>query len=237
MGNQVMLKKLNRFTIVSTILIAVFIIYVAADNINSKNMTWRQKISRSFYPALMWISKTTHIGAKKLSNSSAKPLVSFYSLTTVLNDGSVLNFETLKGKKILLVNTASDCGYTNQYSELQKLSVEFKGKLEVIGFPANDFKEQEKGSDQEIASFCKSNFGISFPVAVKSSVIKGATQNPVFNWLSDSTKNGWNNMAPSWNFAKYLVNENGYLVNYFDPGISPLSKELITAVEKKAPSL
>ena len=108
-----------------------------------------------------------------------------------------------------------------------------KGKLLVIGFPANDFKEQEKGTDEEIMQFCKLNYGVTFPLMKKSVVIRSAGQNPVFQWLTDSAKNGWNNKYPSWNFSKYLVNENGILTNYFDPSVSPLGKEIREAIEKK----
>jgi glutathione peroxidase len=145
--------------------------------------------------------------------------------------GTVLLFNSFKGKKLLLVNTASDCGYTNQYSDLQKLYEDFQDKLTVIAFPANDFKEQEKGSDEEISTFCKINFGVTFPIALKGPV-KGNGQQQVFQWLTDKTKNGWNNKSPSWNFCKYLVNEEGVLMNYFDPAISPLSEEIIMAIEQ-----
>ncbi len=228
-------QKLKQFIIVALILMAAFAIYVQVDNINTKNMTYRQKFLKTVYPMWMWFAKTAGIKAESTGNHSAKPLVSFYSLTVMLNDGTVLNFETLKGKKVLLVNTASDCGYTNQYQDLQKLAQRYKGKLEVIGFPANDFKGQEKGNDTAIAAFCRNNFGISFPLAAKSSVIKSGVQDPVFKWLSDSSQNGWNNKAPSWNFSKYVVNEKGELINYFDPSISPLSNEVIKAIEQNNP--
>jgi glutathione peroxidase len=165
------------------------------------------------------------------SLSSVKtPPVSFFSLKHKLNSGEILDFETLKGKKVLIVNTASDCGYTDQYADLQKLSDKFAGKLIILAFPANDFKEQEKGSDEEIASFCKLNYGITFPLMKKSSVIKSQWQNPVYQWLTDEQKNGWNAQPPSWNFSKYLVSENGTLLNYFGPAVSPLSKEISEAI-------
>ena len=160
------------------------------------------------------------------------PSVSFYSLKDTAIDGSVFDFEQLKGKKIMLVNTASDCGYTGQYDDLQKLSETYKGKLVVIGFPANDFKEQEKGTDEEIAAFCKLNFGVSFPLMKKSSVIKGTDQNKVFEWLTDPKKNGWNKQWPSWNFCKYIVDEQGMLTNYFGSTIEPLGKEITEALNQ-----
>jgi len=108
------------------------------------------------------------------------PPESFYELETSLNNGTQLKFSELKGKKVLLVNTASNCGYTNQYEALQQLHEQFREKLVVIGFPANDFKEQEKGSDDEIATFCQVNFGVTFPLAKKSTVI-GDQKNEVLN--------------------------------------------------------
>jgi glutathione peroxidase len=171
--------------------------------------------------------------ATTLSNDKIQPPVSFYSLKDTLNNGNTFDFSSLRGKKLLLVNTASDCGYTNQYDALQKLFVEHADKLIVIGFPANDFKQQEKGTDKEIAEFCRLNYRVTFPLMKKSIVKKRDGQNPVFQWLTDSTKNGWNNKPPSWNFCKYLVNENGVLTNYFGSAISPTSKEVIDAIEKK----
>lgn len=131
---------------------------------------------------------------------------------------------------MLLVNTASDCGYTPQYTELQKLYEDTKEAVEIIAFPANDFKEQEKGNDEEIAAFCTVNYGLSFPVAKKSSVVKGAAQNPVFRWLTDKSLNGWNDQPPSWNFSKYLVDEDGVLTHCFAPQISPLSEAVVKEI-------
>lgn len=131
----------------------------------------------------------------------------------------------------MIVNTASNCGYTNQYAELQKLSERFNEDLIVIAFPANDFKEQEKGTDEEIAQFCQVNYGISFPLAKKSKVVKGNGQNKVFQWLTHKELNGWNDKEPSWNFSKYLIDEDGNLSHYFDPAISPLSEQVFKALQ------
>lgn len=227
------MKKLKRFAIVFFLFIAAFAVYVEIANRNSKNMTYRQKILKAVYPVLMWASRLTGMNAEKLSNDKVKPPVPFYSLKGELGNGDSIDFNSFQGKKVLLVNTASNCGYTNQYDDLQKLSEQYKDKLLVIGFPANDFKEQEKGTDEEIMQFCKVNYGVTFRLMKKSVVIRSAGQNPVFQWLSDSAKNGWNNKYPSWNFSKYLVNENGVLTNYFDPSVSPLGKEILGAIEKK----
>jgi glutathione peroxidase len=181
----------------------------------------------------MWWAKLRGKNTAELINEQKKPPVSFYTLKDTLNSGSVMDFASLKGKKVLLVNTASDCGYTNQYNDLQALSETYRDNLVVIGFPANDFKEQEKGTDAEIAEFCKLNYGIGFPLMKKSIVIKKQEQNPVFKWLTDSTMNGWNNKPPSWNFTKYLVNEEGVLTNYFGASVSPLSSDIRDAINKK----
>lgn len=223
------MKKLKRFLFVVVLLLTSVFVYVEIVNIHSINMTFRQKLLKAIYPLVMWGSKKSTTAQN--DDGAAIPPVSFYSLNTKMNNGKELNFETLKGKKVLLVNTASNCGYTAQYEDLQKLYEQYNSKLVIIGFPANDFKEQEKGDDEAIASFCKINYGVSFPLASKSSVIKSADQNPVYQWLTDKTKNGWNEKAPSWNFSKYLVDENGVLLDYFEPGVSPLSEEIVNAVK------
>lgn len=226
------MKKLKRFLIVIILLLGSFAIYVQFVNRNSKDMTYRQKILKAVYPAFMWMAKLTGTNAKELANTDKTPIVPFYSLKDTLNDGSVFDFAQLKGKKVILVNTASDCGYTDQYGDLQKLYEANKDQLTIIGFPANDFKEQEKGDDASIATFCQRNYGVSFLLMKKSSVVKGTDQNPVFQWLTNASQNGWNNEAPAWNFSKYIVNENGVLTNYFGSTISPLSDTFIKAIGK-----
>jgi len=192
-------------------------------------MTLRQKVLQLTYPLLMKFSRQK--AARILLNKqSQRPVHSFFDLSAQLNNGSYLNFNSLKGKKVLLVNTASDCGYTAQYAELQKLFEEYKEKLVIIGFPSNDFNEQEKGNDKEIAQFCQVNFGVSFPLAKKSKVVKSDHQHPVFQWLSDKERNGWNDAEPSWNFSKYLVNEEGALTHIFATSVSPLSREVVNAI-------
>ena len=194
-------------------------------------MTLRQTVLKHIYPFWMFINRLLKRKSRVLKNErNVQPLQSFYTLSVNLNNGKEFRFDSLKGKKVLLVNTASDCGYTNQYDDLQKLHETFHDKLMVIGFPANDFKEQEKGNDEEIAQFCKINFGVTFPLAKKNSVKKGKDQQEVFRWLTDKSRNGWNNKQPSWNFSKYLVDEQGILTNYFDPAVSPRSEQVIKEV-------
>ncbi len=196
-------------------------------------MTKKQKILKLVYP--VWLGFTRLIGknAKTMGNQeNKKPTTSIYDLQVELNNGQKLDLSTFKGKKLLFVNTASDCGYTPQYADLQALYETNKDKLVVIGFPANDFGEQEKGSNEEIASFCQVNFGVSFPLVKKSTVKKGPDQNPVFEWLSDSGLNGWNDQGPVWNFSKYLVDEEGNLLHYFEPSVSPTGPEIGNAIKK-----
>ncbi len=223
-------QKVKKILLAGFIVILTFFIYVEIANNHTNNMSYRQKILKTFYPAMMWFAKMGNTNTKILANSNTVPNLSFYSLQDTLIDGTVLNFETLKGKKIMLVNTASDCGYTSQYNDLQKLYDANKEKLVVIGFPANDFKQQEKADNQAIATFCKKNFGVSFLLMQKSSVIKSAHQNKIFDWLTHANLNGWNDEQPSWNFCKYIVDEKGMLTHYFRSTISPLGKEITAAI-------
>jgi glutathione peroxidase len=207
-------------------------IYVEIANRNSKQMTYRQKVLKAVYPVFMWINKISGKSKTSKNTTNMVPVISFYTLKDTANNGTAVDFSAYRGKKLLLVNTASNCGYTNQYADLEKLSQEYKDKVVVIGFPANDFKEQEKGNDEEIAQFCKVNFGVTFPLMKKSSVIKGNEQNNVFKWLSDAKQNGWNDQEPTWNFCKYLVDENGKLLNFFASSVEPLSDEVVNAIKK-----
>lgn len=190
-------------------------------------MTIKQRIIRGIYPLIQLFS-----AKKNLQADTKKPPTSFHELSATANDGSEYEFSQLKGKKVLIVNTASGCGYTPQYADLQKLYEKEAGRLMILAFPANDFKEQEKAGDEEILAFCTVNYGVTFPLMKKSVVIKNFQQNKVFEWLTQKDKNGWNDVAPEWNFSKYLVNEAGELTNYFSPGVSPLGKEIENALNK-----
>ncbi|MEO7047344.1 MAG: glutathione peroxidase [Ferruginibacter sp.] len=194
-------------------------------------MTGRQKFLNFFYPV---ITGLTNLFGKNNKTLKSKKMATtdFYSLKTTLNNGQTLDFSTLKNKKVMLVNTASDCGFTKQYDGLQELHEKFKDKVTIIGFPANDFGAQEKGSDDTIAEFCKVNFGVTFPLAKKSTVIKNGEQSEVYQWLTDETKNGWNNTAPTWNFCKYLIDEKGNLTHFFEAAVEPMGKEIAAAIEE-----
>ncbi|MDQ3292609.1 MAG: glutathione peroxidase [Bacteroidota bacterium] len=145
--------------------------------------------------------------------------------------GEEINLNEFKGRKMLLVNVASECGYTPQYKELQQLYDQYAGKVVVIGFPANDFGGQEPGSNQEIATFCERNYGVTFPVVEKIAVT-GPNQHPLYKFLSDKSLNGVTGEAPTWNFCKYLIDEDGKVVQFFPSKVTPLSSELIAAIQK-----
>lgn len=184
-----------------------------------------RRIVHAFYPLRMKLSKLTGLGITVNENKKMKtPPVSFYSLSATSNSGTEISFEQFRGKKVLIVNLASQCGFTPQYEELEKLHEEQGDQLTVLGFPSNDFGEQEPGSDDDIAQFCKINFDVTFPLFHKDHV-KDDNIQPVYQWLTDPLKNGWNSDQPRWNFYKYLVNEQGELIKLFSSSVSP--KEVI----------
>jgi len=220
--------------------IAVLVVTVTAWACSSSkiqsNMSTRQNMLKSVYPALTSITRFFGVNSRVvLPEEKNAPVVSLYDIPFETIAGEQSSLAAYKGKKIVVVNTASDCGYTGQYEELQTLYAQAKGKIIIVGFPANDFKAQEKGSNEQIASFCKKNYGVEFPIAAKASVVKGSNQHPVFAWLSDPAKNGWNKEAPAWNFSKYIIDEEGKLIGYFDPGVSPLGKDFLKALNISIP--
>lgn len=143
----------------------------------------------------------------------------------LLDEKSTLHMKDYKGKKILCVNVASECGYTPQYAGLQKLYETYKDKLVVIGFPCNQFGAQEPGSGSEIESFCKKNYGVTFPITEKIDV-KGEKQHPVYQWLCQAANNGVKDVEVKWNFGKFLLDENGKLIEYFPSKTEPLSEAI-----------
>lgn len=224
-------RILKKISVVILLLSLCLMGYVEVVNRNSKNMTVRQKVLKAIYPLITGYNRLFGKNNRILTNTTeAQPATSLYNLSVLLNDHSRMSLKTYLGKKILFVNTASDCGFTGQLLELQKLYEKYGEKIVVIGFPANDFKQQESRSDKEIEKFCTNNYGVSFPLAAKSSVVRSAAQNEVYQWLTDQEKNGWNSRQPSWNFAKFLVDERGVLTHYFDPAISPLSEKVLKAI-------
>ncbi len=156
-------------------------------------------------------------------------MTSIYSFKVESIRGELIDFSAFKGKKILIVNVASECGLTPQYAQLQDLYTEFKDKLTVIGFPANNFGGQEPGTNAEIQTFCSVKFGVGFPMAAKISVT-GKDQHPLYQWLTQKSANGLKDSEVSWNFQKYLINEEGQLIRVFEPAVEPCSEELIAAI-------
>lgn len=140
-------------------------------------------------------------------------------------DGSTIDFSKYKGKKILIVNTASECGYTPQYADLQKLYEAHKNNLVIVGFPANNFGGQEPGTNTEIKEFCKKNYGVTFPMAGKVSV-KGDDIHPLFKWLTSKSENGVMDAEIKWNFTKFLLDEKGKLIAVFPSKVNPNSEEI-----------
>jgi glutathione peroxidase len=159
-------------------------------------------------------------------NESPQPVVSdIYQFKVDGLEGDQIDFASFKGKKILVVNTASECGYTPQYKELEELYKKYQGKLVVVGFPANNFGSQEPGTNAEIKSFCQKNYGVTFPMAAKVSV-KGNDMAPIYQWLTHKTNNGVLDADVKWNFNKFLVDERGKVVAHFPTRTSPLSVDI-----------
>ena len=155
---------------------------------------------------------------------------SIHSFKVKSIDGKQIDFASFKGKKILVVNTASKCGYTPQYEALEKVYEQYKDKLVIIGFPCNQFGGQEPGTNEEIVSFCKKNYGVTFPLADKIDV-KGDKTAPIYQWLTQKAKNGVVDATISWNFNKFLLDENGKMIAYFPSNIKPDSEDILSRLK------
>jgi glutathione peroxidase len=152
---------------------------------------------------------------------------SIYQFKVPSIEGEEINFSQFEGKKILIVNTASECGFTSQFAQLQELYDNFRDHLVIVGFPANNFQAQEPGSDEQIAEFCQLRYGVTFPLAAKSDVT-GQNINPVFKWLTSQHINSGLNKSVTWNFHKFLIDETGKLVAVFPPAMNPLDEEIMS---------
>jgi glutathione peroxidase len=162
---------------------------------------------------------------ENVNNSSVELPKSIHQFVVTALDGGKIDFSTFKGKKILIVNTASECGYTPQYKDLQTLYDQYKDKLVIVGFPSNDFGGQEPGTNDEIKTFCTKNYSVSFPMAEKVSV-KGEKIAPIYQWLTQKEKNGVLDAEIKWNFNKFLLNENGEIIAKFESSTNPLSNDI-----------
>lgn len=148
-----------------------------------------------------------------------------YSYSFIDIDGKEVSMSQFKGKKILIVNVASKCGYTPQYEGLQKLHEQYGNKVTIIGFPCNQFMKQEPDGESEIKEFCQKNYGVEFLMASKIDV-KGEEQHPIYTWLTSKQLNGVEESKVGWNFQKYLIDEEGKYLQLFEPGVEPLAEEL-----------
>jgi glutathione peroxidase len=161
---------------------------------------------------------------KLFSSSDESVSGSIYDFKIKDLGGNVVNFETFRGKSMVIVNTASRCGYTPQYESLQELHETYGDKVAVLGFPSNNFLWQEPGSNEEIAAFCQKNYGVTFPIFEKISV-RGNDRHPLYAWLS--AKSG---EKPSWNFCKYIVNREGKVTGFFGPKVDPMDEVIIKQI-------
>lgn len=163
--------------------------------------------------------------------STAYAQKSFHDFTVTAIDGKAFPLSSLKGKKVMVVNVASKCGLTPQYEQLQQLYDTYKdNNFVIIGFPANNFLEQEPGTNEEIAQFCKLNYGVTFPLMEKISV-KGEDMADVYKWLTQKSENGVQDAEVTWNFQKFLINENGNWVKSFEPKANPLNQAIVDWVK------
>jgi len=178
-------------------------------------------------------SDMVRVGPAKVptSNTPSTPAMSFHDLSATDINGKALPLSEFKGRKVLVVNTASECGYTKQYAQLQELYEMYKEKgLVILGFPCNDFGGQEPGSEAEIASFCQKNYGVTFPMMSKISV-KGDNVSPVYQWLTTKAQNGVLDTKVKWNFHKFLIDEEGRLVADYGSGTAPLDDKILDWVK------
>lgn len=167
------------------------------------------------------------LAEKLASGQEPKPVSkTIYEFKVNGLDGKEIDLAAYKDKYMLIVNTASKCGFTPQYADLQKLHELYKDKIVVLGFPANNFLWQEPGSNQDIGEFCQINYGVSFQMFEKISV-KGSHQHPLYEWLE--SKSG---KTPSWNFCKYLIGKDGEVINFYPSKVNPLDKEIIDTITK-----
>jgi glutathione peroxidase len=165
--------------------------------------------------------------------ATAQNKKSFYDFKSTTIDGQPFDFSTLKGKKVLIVNTASKCGHTPQYAQLEELYKKYgSDKFTIIGFPANNFLSQEPGTNSQIKEFCTKNYGVTFPMMSKISV-KGDDQDPIYKWLTSKEENGVMDAPVKWNFQKFMIDETGHLAGMVEPGTSPMTDKIINWIEGK----
>lgn len=164
------------------------------------------------------------------ASQAQEPSQSIYDIKINSIDNTPINLSDYKGKKILFVNVASECGFTSQYEDLQKLYTEYQDKLMIIGVPCNQFGGQEPGTATEIKTFCQANYGVTFLITEKVDV-KGASQHPLYKWLTEKALNGTKSSSVKWNFQKYLIDENGAFIDYWYSITKPMSGKITKHLE------
>lgn len=186
------------------------------------------KLALLFVGGILTMTLAAFLSGKLTANKKPlQPVVaSIYEFKLKSLDGKEINFSQFRGKKLLIINTASKCGRAPQFAGLQKIHQQFGDKITVLGFPANNFLWQEPGSSTEIAEFCQKNYGVQFQMFEKISV-KGKDQHPLYQWLQSKTGE-----KPDWNFAKYLVSEDGTKVTFFSSSVQPMDAQLISQITK-----
>jgi len=186
---------------------------------------------KTFFVFLAFITMTTITSIPATAQGQDKK--SFYNFKVTAIDGKPFDFSSLKGKKVLIVNTASKCGHTPQYAQLEELYKKYGGdKFVIIGFPANNFLRQEPGTNEQIREFCTVNYGVTFPMMAKISV-KGNDIHPLYKWLTTKAENGVMDAPVKWNFQKFMIDENGQLVGMVPPGDLPTVDKIVNWIESK----
>lgn len=200
-------------------LFTLIILLQLTSTMGESPITKINQVKNTDMTAISEIKATDNVVGKTIYDFSIKSL-----------DGkSLIQLSDFKGKKLLLVNTASKCGFTPQYAELQKMHETYPDKLVIIGFPCNQFFWQEPGTAAEIASFCQKNYGVTFPLTEKISV-KGKDQHPIYQWLCRKENNGVEDVKVGWNFGKFLIDEQGKFIAYFPSKVKPMSPEILSKI-------
>jgi glutathione peroxidase len=182
-------------------------------------LKWKQ----FFYKWIMLFGKKRKVEDKEMKEA-IEPV---FNIEVTDIDGNRFRMDRFRGKKILIVNVASECGFTPQYRNLQELYSQYGDRLYILGFPANDFGGQEPGNEQQIKFFCTENYQVTFPLFSKIKVT-GTNAHDLYIWLCDPARNGWNSAEPTWNFCKYLLDEKGNLLRYYSQQVNPFDEDILS---------
>jgi glutathione peroxidase len=183
------------------------------------------------YSILVFFSSCFGFKAEVKNVQQSDTITSFYDLSITDIDGQPIDLKSMKGKSIMIVNTASKCGFTPQFEELEAFYKKYKDQAYVIGVPCNDFGGQDPGSETEIKSFCQRNYGVTFLMTEKMTIKENPS--PLYKWLTTKSDNGWNEQKPGWNFCKYIISPEGKLVAFYGSAVKPLSEEIKQSMKLK----